>query len=106
MNFALLTQAAQEVKAAVAAAQAGKKFTALKHGGQATVYVGEFGAGWQGEDLSSIAMSEDETLESVIDRLDAEISAPRASEADAKLSPIALFLLQLALRKLFERILK
>lgn len=114
MDFALLTLAAQEIKSAVSAIQAGKKFTALKHGGQAAVHVGDFGAAWQGEDQASTTMSfaametqyENASVEDVLERLDAELSAPRAADADAKLGPIALFLIQLALRKLLERILK
>lgn len=114
MDFSLLTLAAQEIKSAISAIQAGKKFTALKHGGQAAVHVGDFGAAWQGEDQSSITMSfaalemqyETASAGDVLERLESELSAPRATDADAKLGPIALFLIQLALRKLLERILK
>lgn len=119
MDFSLITAAITEVKTAVTAVQAGKKFTAIKHGGQAAVYAGTFGVQWSGEDTGITTMTaqsfgvleaslESASADQVAAHLESELSAPRAaSDPSGKaLGPIALFLIQLALRKLFERILK
>lgn len=118
MDFSLISQAAAEIRNAISALQAGKKFTAVKHGGKATVCIGDFGIGWSGEDTAVVTMNEQSfaalgsqmetaTVEEVLDRLELELTATVAADAGGKaLGPIAMFLIQLALRKLMDRLLK
>lgn len=129
IEFGLLTQAAQEVKSAAAAFTAGKKFTGLSHGGKAIDLTGQFGAAWAGEGDGAEAVRVNMTTEEAQAMADAEVLAAAAKDGDTNdalalvgraeavlaqataargpdsepltgLGPVALFLLQVAIKKL------